>query len=155
MTEMDPTPHLERLGLRLCSPLQITVATVCGSPIAGGWLRAGNHRLLGRRGSWLTILEGIVVTALLFPAWGRETSIEVARLLMVLAYAIWVGRRDKATYDYFRSSGGQRRSSWYVLGVCAVVQVVLGLVVTALVLGALLAILSRHPTSADGRLRPM
>jgi hypothetical protein len=133
------TPHIPGLPqpARLYSSRQIGLASVLGSPLAGGWLFSRNYLALGdepraRRSLWLGVVATIVLLASAFflPDKFPNAIVPAAYGFAIERYA---SRSFGAAYDKHIAAGGAKGSWWAAIGVgFASFLVVLGLLIVGL-----------------------
>ncbi len=108
---------------------QVALATFLGGPVGGSWLIAQNFKRMRQPGHAMTLILGIVGTALLLaaavalPAFPRWTSLALVGLMSAIAR----GTQGDA-YRRHLELGGPRASSWTAAGVGLISLVVLAAV---------------------------
>ena len=121
------------------SPGQVAGATFLGTPMAGFWLLASNHRSLGERfQANRTLLLGVTITMIVFAFSVAEHS-KVPNTFIPFAYT-WliyqIAKQEQGkSYNEHISLGGRKHSNWRVVGMSLMI------VLTALLVASFVAVL--------------
>ena len=132
-SQLVPAERLYSLG-------QITVATFLGSPLAGAWLMATNHKSLGQaeqagKSMWLAVGGTLLllVASTFLPERFPNSVLPVACALGFRAYAEATFGKDIKSHQ---AMGGPRFSWWRAVGIALLCVVAL----LAVIMGVLVAL---------------
>jgi hypothetical protein len=102
------------------SPLQIGVAALFGSVIAGALVMQANYRAMGEpRAANVTVGVAVAAAIGLYVAGFNiesETTRLVIGLVAIVSFWILASRTQRDLYDDHVLGGGRRGSSWWVVG---------------------------------------
>lgn len=132
-----PQPPPPPPPYKLYDRSSIVIATVLGSPLAGGWLMALNYRRLGDRSTFRTCLilsflgtAGLMALGFLLPERIPSAPFAIAGIFAMAGIA----KLQAPQLDQHRVRGGQLASRWKAAGVGLLFLVLISLIAVGVVL---------------------